>query len=94
MKLERLTYSPGSVADFFEEALGSLGALCERTWHDRLQVVAEDNAARLWNADGALVEKEIFFPSPDETAPRQADHEVFPDARLRSGWWNRWLLAD
>lgn len=82
MKLERLAYSPGATADFFEEALGSLGALCERTWHDRLQVVAEGRAARLWNADGELAEKELFFPAPDETAPRQADHEVFPGCPL------------
>lgn len=82
MKLERLSHSPGAAADFFEEALGSLGALCERTWHDRLQIVAEGGAARLWNADGQLVEKELFFPSPDETAPRQADHEVFPGCPL------------
>lgn len=82
MKLERLAHAPGPAADFFEEALGSLGALSERTWHDRLQVVAEGSAARLWNADGQLVEKELFFPSPDETAPRQADHEVFPGCPL------------
>jgi hypothetical protein len=82
MKLERLAYTPGPAADFFEEALGSLGALCERTWHDRLQVVAEGNAARLWNSDGHLAEKELFFPAADETAPRQADHEVFPGCPL------------
>jgi hypothetical protein len=82
MKLERLPYSSGAAADFFEETLGSLGALCERTWHDRLQVIAEGNAARLWNAEGQLVEKELFFPDPDETAPRQADHEVFPGCPL------------
>lgn len=82
MKLERLAHSPGSAVDFFEEALGSLGALCERTWHDRLQVVAEGRAARLWSADGRLVEKELFFPAPDETAPRQADYEVFPGCPL------------
>jgi hypothetical protein len=29
-----------------------------------------------------LVEKELLFPSPDETAPRQADHEVFPGCPL------------
>lgn len=82
MKFERLAHSPGSVADFFAEALESVGALCERTWHDRLQIVAEGRAARLWNADGQLVEKELFFPAPDETAPRQADHEVFPGCPL------------
>jgi hypothetical protein len=82
MKLAKLRHDPGALADFFHESLEALGALCERTWHDRLQVVAEGNAARLWNADGQLVEKELLFPAPDETAPRQADHEVFPGCPL------------
>jgi len=82
MKFERPAFSPAAAADFFEEALGSLGALCERTWHDRLQVVAEGAAARLWNADGQLAEQELFFPAPDDAAPRQADHEVFPGCPL------------
>ncbi len=82
MKLAKLPYTPDALVEFFHESLDSLGALCERTWHDRLQVVAEGSAARLWNADGQLAEKELFFPSPDETAPRQADHEVFPGCPL------------
>jgi hypothetical protein len=82
MKLERLAYSPGPAADFFEETLGALGALCERTWHDRLQVIAEGRAARIWNPEGQLDEKELFFPAPDDTTPRQADHEVFPGCPL------------
>lgn len=82
MKLARLSHEPGALVDFFHESLESLGALCERTWHDRLQVIAEGRAARLWNADGQLAEKELFFPAPDETAPRQADHEVFPGCPL------------
>jgi len=82
MKIERVAYSPGPAVEFFEQALESLGALCERTWHDRLQVVAEGSAARLWHPDGRLAEQELHFPSPDETAPRQADHEVFPGCPL------------
>ncbi len=82
MKLAKFSHEPGALVDFFHESLESLGALCERTWHDRLQVVAEGSAARLWNADGQLVEKELFFPAPDETAPRQADQEVFPGCPL------------
>jgi hypothetical protein len=82
MKLAKLPHDPGALVDFFHESLESLGALCERTWHDRLQVVAEGRAARLWNAGGELAEKELFFPSPDDTAPRQADHEVFPGCPL------------
>jgi hypothetical protein len=82
MKLAKLRHNPGTLADFFHESLESLGALCERTWHDRLQVVAEGRTAQLWNPQGALVEKELSFPAPEEAAPRQADHEIFPGCPL------------
>jgi hypothetical protein len=82
MKLPRLTHSPGAVADFYDEALTSLGALCERTWHDRLEVVAEGASARLWNDAGALHEVELWFPLPDDSAPRAAAREVFPGCPL------------
>ena len=82
MKLARLTHSPGAVADFYDEALTALGALCERTWHDRLEIVAEGDSARLWNADGALHEIELWFPPPENTAPREAAKEVFPGCPL------------
>lgn len=82
MKLAKLRHEPGALVEFFHEGLEALGALCERTWHDRLQVVAEGNGARLWNADGQLVEKELYFPPPDQTAPRQAESEVFPGCPL------------
>ena len=54
MKFERLIHASGTVADFYDEALASLGALCERTWHDRLEVVAEGASARLWNDANVL----------------------------------------
>jgi hypothetical protein len=82
MNIQRLTHSPGAVADFYEEALTALGALCERTWHDRLEVVAEGNSARLWDESGALHEVELWFPPPDDTAPREAAKEVFPGCPL------------
>jgi len=82
MKLERLPYSPGTVADFYDEALTALGALCERTWHDRLEIVAEGPAARLWKPDGGLHEVELWFPSPEDAAPRDAAKEVFPGCPL------------
>jgi hypothetical protein len=82
MKLERLPYSPGAVADFYDEALTALGALCERTWHDRLEIVAEGLAARLWKPDGGLHEVELWFPSPEDPAPREAAKEVFPGCPL------------
>ena len=82
MRIERLPHSPGAVAEFYDEALTSLGALCERTWHDRLEVVAEGDSARLWNQDGALHEIELWFPPPEDTTPREAAKEVFPGCPL------------
>ena len=82
MKLERLPYSPSPLVDFYDEALTTLGALCERTWHDRLEVVAEGSSARFWNQDGALHEVELWVPPPDETSPREAAKEVFPGCPL------------
>jgi hypothetical protein len=82
MKLPRLEYRPGDAMDFYEQGLASLGALCERTWHDKLQVIAEGSCARLWNNDGALHEIEIQFAAADATAMREAAREVFPGAPL------------
>src|SRR5205823_5851973 len=82
MKLEKLSHQPGALLDFFQEGLDSLGAVCERSWHDRLQVIAEGAPARLWNPDGQLVEAEIHFGPPDPTAPREAAQEVFPGCPL------------
>ncbi len=82
MKIERLTPSPGAAADFYEEALTSLGGLCERTWHDRLEVVAEGRSARLWNDTGELHEVELWFPPAEDTSPRDAAKEVFPGCPL------------
>ena len=41
MKLDRLIYDPASLVNFYEDGFAALGALCERTWHDRLEIVAE-----------------------------------------------------
>jgi len=73
MILSRLPNDPGPLVDFYQQALEHLGAVCERTWFDRLQLVAEGRAARLWNDDGALHEAELHFPAPDTTAPRDAE---------------------
>ncbi len=82
MKLERLSYDPGALVDFYETGLAALGALCERTWHDRLEIVAEGPAAKLWNADGTLHEIELAFTPADVTAARDAAREVFPGCPL------------
>lgn len=82
MNLSRLPHEPRALADFYHEALEHAGAVCERTWFDRLQLVAEGRAAQLWNDDGALHETELHFPESDHTAPREAAREVFPGCPL------------
>ncbi len=82
MKLERISHDPVALLEFYEAGLGSLGALCERTWHDRLEVVAEGPAARLWNPQGALHEVELHFTPADTTSARDAAREVFPGCPL------------
>ena len=52
MKFPRLSHDPGMLIEFFEEGLTVLGAVCERSWHDRLDLVAEGRAASLWNTSG------------------------------------------
>lgn len=82
MKLARLPYEPGLLLDFYEEALGTLGALCERPWHDRLQVVAEGAAAALWNASATLHSGELRFSPADCATAGATDFEVFPGCPL------------
>lgn len=82
MKLDKLPPDPGALADFFTEGLTALGAVCERTWYDRLQIVAEGRAATLWQPEGGLLEAEVRFVPPDDTAPRDAAREVFPGCPL------------
>ena len=82
MKLDRATHNPGELLEFYQEGLTALGALCERTWHDRLEVIAEGRAAALWNPQGALHEVELFFTPADATAARDAAREVFPGCPL------------
>jgi hypothetical protein len=82
MKLAKLPPDPTVLIDFFQEGLEASGAICERSWHDRLHLVAEGPAARLWNPTGELIETEIHFPAPDQSAPRDAGREVFPGCPL------------
>src|SRR5436309_3018468 len=77
MNLSRLSHDPTALIDFYHEGLDTLGAICERSWHDRLQLIAEGRAARLWNTDGALLERELRFVPTDATGARDADKEVF-----------------
>lgn len=82
MKLARLSHDPAALLDFFNDGLSSLGAVCERSWHDRLQLVAEGPPATLFQPDGALIERELHFLPAEHTGPRQAGTEVFPGCPL------------
>ena len=82
MKLQRASHEPGELLEFYEQGLGALGALCERTWHDRLEVVAEGRAAALWNPQGMLHEVELHFAPADTNVARDAAREVFPGCPL------------
>jgi hypothetical protein len=82
VKLARHVHEPSAVLDFYQSAFEHLGALTERTWYDRLHLVAEGLSARLWHPDGALQETELCFPDPDTLAPRDAAREIFPGCPL------------
>ncbi|MBE7499132.1 MAG: hypothetical protein HS113_02245 [Verrucomicrobiales bacterium] len=82
MKLPRPTPEPGALVDFYQQALSGLGAACERTWYDRLTVLADGAAARLWNDTGELSETELSFPAPDAPGARDPHREVFPGCPL------------
>ena len=82
MKLAKEPPYPARLAGFFEQALGELGAVCERPWHDRLDVVAEGEAASLWRDDGQLHAATLHFPEPAEPGARDAATQVFPGCPL------------
>lgn len=85
MQHPRLQHEPRALSEFFDEALSTLGALCDKSWHDQLDVVAEGPAARLWREDGALHETRLRFLAADALkagTPSQAATEVFPGCPL------------
>ena len=65
--------------EFATEGLQRLGALWERTWHDRLQVVADGPAAATLGRPGELVETELCFPEGTDLDPVR---DVFPGCPL------------
>ena len=70
MKFSRLTHDPAALIELFEQGLTALGAVYERPWHDRLQLIAEGASAKLWNSDGTFIETELIFRPP--TPPARA----------------------
>lgn len=82
MKISRASHDPAQVLGFYEEGLSSLGALCERTWYDRLEVVAEGAAAALWNGRNSIHEVELHFAPANAVSARDASRDVFPGCPL------------
>ena len=63
--------------------LAALGALCERTWHDRLEIVAEGEAAKLWNPERrAARDRTRVSPRPMRPPRAMPLREVFPGCPL------------
>jgi hypothetical protein len=82
MKFQKIPPRPEYLIDFFEEGLSSLGAVCERSWHDRLEVLAEGEAARLWRNDGDLFSGELGFRDGSSPEAGNPETEVFPGCPL------------
>jgi hypothetical protein len=82
MKFPKVPARPEHLMEFFEEGLHSLGAICERSWHDRLEVLAEGDAARLWREDGELFSGEVYFRDTSSPDAANAQTEVFPGCPL------------
>jgi hypothetical protein len=81
--------------EFFEEGLHTLGAICERSWHDRLEVLAEADAAHLWGDGEDLFSGELNFRDAGSQNPDNTENEVFPACpltfRLIEALWRRHL---
>jgi hypothetical protein len=95
MKFPKIPAQAEYLMEFFEESLHSLGAICERSWHDRLEVLAEGDAAHLWQKDDDLFSGELKFRDDASADPNNADNEVFPGCpilfRLVEALWRRHL---
>jgi hypothetical protein len=79
VRIEKIPPTPQVLMEFAAEGLQRLGALCERTWHNRLQVVADGLAAAVLGRPGELVETELRFPEETALDPVR---DVFPGCPL------------
>mgnify|MGYP000381771108 CR=1 FL=1 len=78
MILPRFDFDPGPLRELHQQALTALGADCDTPWHDRLDVLAEGAAAKIWDPSGGLVVRSMRFPPPAAPGLRNPDEEVFP----------------
>jgi hypothetical protein len=95
MKFPKIPPRAEHLMDFFEEGLVSLGAVCERSWHDRLEVLAEGEAAQLWRKGGELYSGELNFLDAGSAETSNPEVEVFPGCpltfQLVEALWHRLL---
>jgi hypothetical protein len=93
MKFPKIPARAEHLMEFFEEGLHSLGAICERSWHDRLEVLAEGDAAHLWRNDDDLFSGELYFRDAGSQDPDNVENEIFPGCplmfRLVEALWRR-----
>jgi hypothetical protein len=93
MKFSRIQPRSGQLMQFCEEALPALGAVCERPWHDRLEVLAEGETARLLQNDTDFFSGELSFRDAGLPASTNTGTEVFPGCplifRLVEALWRR-----
>jgi hypothetical protein len=82
MKFSKVPPRAEYLINFFEEGLSSLGAVCERSWHDRLEVLAEGDAARLWRNEGDFFSGELHFSNGGLPETGDPETEVFPGCPL------------
>jgi hypothetical protein len=95
MKFPKILPRAEHLMDFFEEGLASLGAVCERSWHDRLEILAEGEAAQLWRKDDDLYSGELTFRNAGLADSASPEAEVFPGCpltfQLVEALWHRLL---
>lgn len=82
MKFSKIPARTEYLIDFFEEGLSALGAICERSWHDRLEVLAEGETARLWRNEDDFFSGELHFSNGGLPETANPETEVFPGAPL------------
>jgi hypothetical protein len=82
MKIPKIPPRAERWRDFFEEGLLSLGAVCERSWYDRLEILAEGEAARLWQKESDSFSGELTFRDAGSAETSNPEMEVFPGCPL------------
>ena len=93
MKFSRIETRSEQLVEFCEETLHSFGAVCERSWYDRLEVLAEGETADLLQTDADFFSGELRFHDTGLSPASSTGIEVFPGCplifRLVETLWRR-----